>query len=158
MSNALTYQPGPASDIRLYNEDYYVVPDKVSKEEVPEEAAPASWVEGLITKLKAGISTASSKVEVREYIPADEKELMERIEMEETGLEIFRNIFLNRQRLYEDALTLGMTPQEIRECGDFCLDPVITQTWKNRYRERAAIVSGLKMTLDTKRTQRLARR
>lgn len=142
-----------ASGVKRQNQDR-----RAFLPEIHEESAPQSWIGGLIAKLKERIGSDPPKVVVKEHIPSAETDLMEKIEMEEQGLELFRNILANRKRLHQDALTLGMSLDDIRDCGDYCLDPVITQTWEKHFKEREKIVSDLKMQLETKRAERLARK
>ena len=130
-------------------------------EEAPQNPSPSqasqSWIGGLLTKLKEKISTPPPKLEIPEFIPFDEQNLVTLLASAELDLEIFATIIENREVLQANALAAGMTLQDMRESEYSPLDPEMTKIWRERLREKHKEALRLTMQLKTKRLERVAR-
>lgn len=121
--------------------------------DVLSEAQPTSWIGNLLEKLKKRLSSNPPAISTApERLPMDEQLLVDELAMEERSLQTCKEILLNREKLYSDALTLGMTHGEIEESGDPPLDLGLTQRWRERVAEGEEAVMKAKKKLEDKRS------
>jgi hypothetical protein len=153
---------GPVSGVREHafiDEDLpvqSVETGKISPQvpDAPSEAQPASWIGNLLGKLKKGLNVNPPAISTApERFPMDEQMLVDELSMEERTLQTCREILLNRERIYRDALALGMTHGEIEESGDSPLDLQITQRWRERVAETEDAVMKVRKKLEDKRSK-----
>lgn len=122
--------------------------------DAPSEAQPTSWIGNLLQKLKKGLSSNPPAINAGpERLPMDEQLLVDELAMEERTLQTCREILQNRERIYRDALALGMTHGEIEESGDSPLDLQITQRWKERVADGEEAVLKARRKLEDKRAK-----
>lgn len=119
----------------------------------PSEAQPTSWIGNLLEKLKKGLSSNPPAISAApERLSMDEQLLVDELAMEERTLQTCREILQNRERIYRDALALGMTHDEIEESGDSPLDLQITQRWRERVAEGEEAVVKARKKLEDRRS------
>lgn len=121
---------------------------------VDAEKPSQSWIMGLIQTLKKRISSPPPAPAVKEFVPYDEQQLVDLLEMEEADLKVFENILENREMLRLNALAAGMAPEVINTSDDFRFDPELTEIWRERVLEKRHSVVDVRRRLETKRQER----